>query len=422
MSDSAEILEVKGFDAYPMRLGDIMRGERATMGKSLLDVQRDLRIRAAYIAAIENCDASAFTTPGFIAGYVRSYARYLGLDPEETFQQFCVESGFDGVHAGARRMAVSTSQQGKRTDNQGKGAVITPIRRESEPFLGPGAGFAATAGGDGLFSDLPLPALGSILVLVALILGLGYGAWSMLQDIQRVQIAPVQDQPFIVTDGASGGANGLPVGTGGDTQRAAEQALIPAGGTDPAMARSAAGQGNMTAGVSQVYRARELQVPVMTPRDGPISALDPARIGALVANNGGRQASEAAQNLEETTPKVTEVAPPRVAVVARRPAWVRISRKDGTVLFERILDGGESFLLPADDSSLRLRAGNSGDVYLSVDGQPYGPVGKGGSVAKNVVLTPNAIAQKFSRVSDRKALAALDSPRVITMNDRPAKR
>ena len=32
-------------DGMDSPLGDIMRGERATMGKSLLDVQRELRIR-----------------------------------------------------------------------------------------------------------------------------------------------------------------------------------------------------------------------------------------------------------------------------------------------------------------------------------------------------------------------------------------
>ena len=32
----------KGFDDYDVSLGDLMRGERATMGKSLLDVQREL--------------------------------------------------------------------------------------------------------------------------------------------------------------------------------------------------------------------------------------------------------------------------------------------------------------------------------------------------------------------------------------------
>ena len=47
-SDSA----LRGFDAFELRLGDVMRGERATLGKSLIDVQRELKIKATYIAAI----------------------------------------------------------------------------------------------------------------------------------------------------------------------------------------------------------------------------------------------------------------------------------------------------------------------------------------------------------------------------------
>ena len=87
-----ELAEPKGFDAFELRLGDVMRGERATMGKSLLDVQRELRIKASYIAAIENADPDAFDTPGFIAGYVRSYARYLNMNPDKAFATFCAES------------------------------------------------------------------------------------------------------------------------------------------------------------------------------------------------------------------------------------------------------------------------------------------------------------------------------------------
>ena len=74
--------DLKGFDDFHLHLGDVMRGERATLGKSLIDVQEDLRIKTAHLDAIENCDASAFDTQGFIAGYVRSYARYLNMDPE----------------------------------------------------------------------------------------------------------------------------------------------------------------------------------------------------------------------------------------------------------------------------------------------------------------------------------------------------
>jgi hypothetical protein len=88
----------KGFDDFELRLGDLMRGERATLGKSLLDVQRELKIKATYIAAIENADLSAFETPGFVAGYVRSYARYLAMDPEWAFERFCAEAGYQVSH------------------------------------------------------------------------------------------------------------------------------------------------------------------------------------------------------------------------------------------------------------------------------------------------------------------------------------
>ena len=97
-NEEKEEVEARGFDAFELRLGDVMRGERATMGKSLLDVERELRIKANYVAAIENSDPDAFDPPGFIPGYVRSYARYLNMDPDAAFRDFCKESGFSTAH------------------------------------------------------------------------------------------------------------------------------------------------------------------------------------------------------------------------------------------------------------------------------------------------------------------------------------
>ena len=45
----SEASDLLGFDDFELCLGDIMRGERATLGKSLLDVQRELKIKATYI-------------------------------------------------------------------------------------------------------------------------------------------------------------------------------------------------------------------------------------------------------------------------------------------------------------------------------------------------------------------------------------
>lgn len=97
MSNTPSDTTLGGFDSFERKLGDELRGERATLGKSLLDVQRELRVKAAYISAIENCDVSVFPNSSFVAGYVRSYARYLGLDSEETFSRFCVEARFQSA-------------------------------------------------------------------------------------------------------------------------------------------------------------------------------------------------------------------------------------------------------------------------------------------------------------------------------------
>ena len=84
-SEISQMANPKGFDDYDFRLGDILRGERATLGKSLLDVEKETKIKANYIAAIENCDPTVFESQAFIAGSVRSYARYLELDPDIIF-------------------------------------------------------------------------------------------------------------------------------------------------------------------------------------------------------------------------------------------------------------------------------------------------------------------------------------------------
>ena len=103
MADGNFEFKVNGFDSYTLLLGEELRGERATLGKSLLQVQKDLKIKAAYISAIENCDIDAFPNKGFIAGYVRSYARYLNLNAEEVYERFCAESGFSS-YEGSRKV------------------------------------------------------------------------------------------------------------------------------------------------------------------------------------------------------------------------------------------------------------------------------------------------------------------------------
>ena len=158
---AAEEEKPKGFDDFELRLGDVMRGERATLGKSLLDVQRELKIKATYIAAIENADVSAFETPGFVAGYVRSYARYLGMDPDWAFQRFCQEANFTVAHGMSASAAPQRLVQARARADFG------------DPLANPNATFVPRD--ESVFARIEPGAVGSVAVLIALIGAIGYG-------------------------------------------------------------------------------------------------------------------------------------------------------------------------------------------------------------------------------------------------------
>lgn len=370
-----------------MRLGDLMRGERATLGKSLLDVQRELRIRASYIAAIENCDITAFDTPSFVAGYVRSYARYLGMDPEQTFRAFCIESGFQPTHG----MAPNASGP-------------KPARRPSDPaeaLANPRALFIPQE--QSFWSDIEPRAIGSVAVLALLIGGLAYGGWSVLQELQRVTLAPGEDTPGVITalDPVQGQGLTGPALDPSDTSALAQSLPQPEA-------------------LDRMYRPQILEAPVLTARDGPIAAIDPQLDSTLegatmqVASNGGAMSTPIPANgvaaaLQEALQSGTPGAPgeqgivhtlasdaPELELLAARPAWVRVTSADGTVLLEKIMDAGERFTLPKLEEAPKLRTGNSGAVYFAVNGQTYGPAAPGPQVVKNIELSPGNLTQTFA--------------------------
>ena len=86
---------------------------------------------------------------------------------------------------------------------------------------------------------------------------------------------------------------------------------------------------------------------------------------------------------------------PELEVLAVRPAWVRVTSADGTVLLEKTMDAGERFALPKLESPPVLRAGNSGAIYFAVNGRTYGPAAPGAQVVKNVELSPASLTAKY---------------------------
>lgn len=378
--------EMKGFDSYELTLGDELRGERASKGKSLLDVQRDLRIRADYIDAIENADASAFPFAGFAAGYVRSYARYLDIDPDDVYRRFCEESGFEGVSLGTVEPTLgagaTTAVKTKKTvdDLVINNRFATSNAREARMDMGAG-----------------LRGLASIGVLAALVVGLGFGSWTVLQNLQRVGFTPLPNAPEVL-------ATAPDIFTPDQVIETARLEDIT-----PDAPRIS---------LATLYAEQEIAAPDLTPRDGPISSIDPMQAGVFAPPSPIEPLSDVVV-IEDTPPvdaveqalaardRAGEAADAMTAgdlafaqstglkILATEAAWVRVRDETQRVLFTGTLSAGDRFELPAEATAPVLRAGNAGAVYIVVGGIAFGPLGDGPVVAKNVLLTADAVKAAY---------------------------
>jgi hypothetical protein len=255
---------------------------------------------------------------------------------------------------------------------------------------------------------VPLSAIGSLMVRVALVGGLGYGGWTVLQNIQRVRFAPVDELPQALAEVAPLEAPDQPV--------LAEPVLTE-------LARPVA-----STALAELYRQQEVEVPILTPRDGPIAALDPDRFGPLSSSTryapsrpaGTTEAAtgpatapvtdddpfamilaavEASLTGEAAAAPVPAAGEPLV-VVAERAAWVRVYLPSGTIIFEQILERGDTYSPPEGVGEPMIWAGNSGSVYVRVGQALHGPLGSGTRAVRDVVLTPAAITARYTPVEN----------------------
>lgn len=405
-------MQLRGFDSYYVTLGDEMRGERASLGKTLEHVERDLRINRRLIVAIENCDLEGFPNRSVIAGYVRSYARYLGMDADDSYQRFCQESGY-------RSPAAIMAEQGGRA----RGAVaLLPAGSVGTEIAH--SRFAMPAGRGRAMPAISFGALTSAAALLALMAGLGYGGYALLQDIQRVGFAPVSQAPAVVAH--------------------APDIEMPE--PDPGILPLPEPHDYRDGGIMAAMAAPMLLQPIdALRRDGPISAIDPHTAGMFAtpeeapedqqsvmaelaaridsaddairfatlfgvagddarARNNQAAGAAGAQRIKSPDSLAAELlgmaaikqgvgegtaeagsSTDAVVLHASEDAWVRVHEHDD-VIFEGILGAGERYELPPRIGAPVLKAGNAGGLFIVVDGVFYGPLGGRGQIARNVSL------------------------------------
>ena len=80
-------------------LGDRLRKARENKGLSLEQVEEGTRIRRAFLEALEEEDFEKLPASAYVKGFIRNYAQFLGLDPEESLSHYRAMIGASSSYA-----------------------------------------------------------------------------------------------------------------------------------------------------------------------------------------------------------------------------------------------------------------------------------------------------------------------------------
>jgi len=74
-----------------MTLGEVLAARRGERGLTIQQAASATRIRAHYLSALESDELERLAAPVYARGHLRTYARYLGLDPEPLVEMLHTE-------------------------------------------------------------------------------------------------------------------------------------------------------------------------------------------------------------------------------------------------------------------------------------------------------------------------------------------
>lgn len=78
-------------DIPHQRIGTIIRAARENAGYSLEQVSKETRVHLSHLRAIEDMTPNLLGAPVYAKGYIKSYARFLGMDEQITLDRYLAE-------------------------------------------------------------------------------------------------------------------------------------------------------------------------------------------------------------------------------------------------------------------------------------------------------------------------------------------
>lgn len=132
----------------------------------------------------------------------------------------------------------------------------------------------------------------------------------------------------------------------------------------------------------------------------PASALVPAPAPGAVPPSSAATTPPATTSAAPATATATAPAAPAKAtpipgagmvITATQEAWIQVTTPNGTILFSKVLNPGQSWPVP-QMPGLKMTTGNAGGTVISTNGVAGQPLGAAGVVLRGYQLTPSAPA------------------------------
>jgi cytoskeleton protein RodZ len=321
------------------RVGADLCAARQRLGWSLEAVAAALRIRLPFLAALEEGRIADLPGNTYALGFLRSYARMLGLDADELTRRFRVEA-----------------------------AEVNRLTKLSFPVPVPSRGVPAGA-----------------VVLLGVVLAIGaYIGWYRLSGNGELppevvppvpaRLAPLAERavpPAVVTQSSSTpSAASTPPAAATASAASTPPVSTPLAATSPASTPSAAA--STAASPSQADAA-------VLPEPTPAQAVPATQAAAATTMPTGPAA--------QAQPTAVQS---RIVLSATADAWMLVRDKAGQVLLNRVLHPGESWQVPAQPS-LVFTTGNAGGTNILVDGAAIPSLGASGAVRHDIPLDPELL-------------------------------
>lgn len=318
-------------------VGPTLRARREQLGWALPDVAAWLRIRLSFLEAMEDDRVKDLPGNVYTLGFLRTYAQALGLDAEALVARFKSEA---------------------------RGTI------DCKPELS----FPAPAASGAM-------PVGVMVLLGGVIIVLAYVGWYRMTGGQS---APPQPVPSVFS--------AIP----GMTRQAAtspqvasvlppERAPIPPRPLTGAE-KSAITDGDIPAEPTPVPGSHaEPGAPAATP-GGPDDAAAPAGTPAVA-----QPVAPGTAPAPVPAAPAAGTAPGQIVLTASAQTWVQVRVAGGPVIYDHILQAGESWSVPQDKTDLLLTVGNAGGLVVSADGVTTQPLGRNGAVRRNLPLTRDAV-------------------------------